>query len=91
MLSSVKDTSTFVRIISTTIASKNGKYNLNHLEIFMRNRENRGRNVSGMATVVQKVDSAVHRINLYPLDTAIGFPNTCLAPVVQRRIALSTG
>ena len=24
---------------------------------------------------VQKVDSAIHRLNLYPLDSAIGFPN----------------
>ena len=29
-----------------------------------------------MAPVVQKVDSAIHRINLYPVDSAIGFPNT---------------
>ena len=28
------------------------------------------------APVVQKVDSAIHRINVYPLDSAIGFPNT---------------
>ena len=28
------------------------------------------------APVVQKLDSAIHRINLYPLDNAIGFPNT---------------
>ena len=28
------------------------------------------------APVVQKVDSAIHRINLYPVDNAIGFPNT---------------
>ena len=27
------------------------------------------------APVVQKLDSAIHRINLYPLDSAIGFPN----------------
>ena len=26
--------------------------------------------------VVQKLDSAIHRINLYPVDNAIGFPNT---------------
>ena len=26
--------------------------------------------------VVQKLDSAIHRINLYPVDSAIGFPNT---------------
>ena len=25
-----------------------------------------------LATVVQKVDSAIHRINLYPADNAIG-------------------
>ena len=28
------------------------------------------------APVVQKVDSAIQRINLYPVDSAIGFPNT---------------
>ena len=28
------------------------------------------------APVAQKVESAIHRINLYPLDSAIGFPNT---------------
>ena len=28
------------------------------------------------APVVQKVDSAIHRINLYPVDSANGFPNT---------------
>ena len=26
--------------------------------------------------VVQKLDSAIHRINLDPVDSAIGFPNT---------------
>ena len=26
--------------------------------------------------VVQKVDNAIHWINLYPMDSAIGFPNT---------------
>ena len=30
------------------------------------------------APVVQKVDNAIHRINLYPLDSAIGFPNNYL-------------
>ena len=30
----------------------------------------------GLAPVVQKVDSAIHWINIYPLDSAIGFPNT---------------
>ena len=28
------------------------------------------------APVVQKVDSAIHWINFYPADSAIGFPNT---------------
>ena len=28
------------------------------------------------APVAEKVDSAIHRINLYPVDSAIGFPNT---------------
>ena len=28
------------------------------------------------APVVQKMDSAIHFINLYPMDSAIGFPNT---------------
>ena len=32
--------------------------------------------LSHLALVVQKVDSAIHWINLYPLDSAIGFPNT---------------
>ena len=27
--------------------------------------------------VVQKVDNAIHWINLYPVDNAIDFPNTC--------------
>ena len=39
----------------------------------------RGRNVlpaSNQAPVVQKLDSAIHRINHYPVDNAIGFPNT---------------
>jgi len=28
-----------------------------------------------LAPVVQKVDCAIHWINLYPLDSSIGFPN----------------
>ena len=28
------------------------------------------------APVIQKLDSAIHRINLNPADYAIGFPNT---------------
>ena len=29
-----------------------------------------------LVPVVQKVDNAIHQINLYPLDSAIRFPNT---------------
>ena len=29
-----------------------------------------------LVSVVQKVDSAIHWINLYPLNSAIGFPST---------------
>ena len=29
-----------------------------------------------LAPVVQNVDNAIHRINVYPLNSAIGFPNT---------------
>ena len=31
---------------------------------------------SGLAPVVQKIDSAIHRINHYPLESAIGFNMT---------------
>ena len=31
---------------------------------------------ANLAPVVQKVDNAIHRINLYPADSAIGFLNT---------------
>ena len=34
------------------------------------------RKSNGLAPVVQKMDSAIHRINLYQLDSAIGFPYT---------------
>ena len=33
-------------------------------------------NVIHLAPVVQKVDNAIHRINHYPLDIAIGFAIT---------------
>ena len=33
------------------------------------------RGVKRQALVVQKVDSAIHWINLYPVDNTIGFPN----------------
>ena len=29
-----------------------------------------------LALVVQKLDNAIHRINQYPADSVIGFPNT---------------
>ena len=29
-----------------------------------------------LALVVQTFDSAIHRIKIYPVDNAIGFPNT---------------
>ena len=32
--------------------------------------------LSSLASVVQKLDSAIQRINLCPVDSAIGFPNT---------------
>ena len=28
------------------------------------------------AAVVQTLDSAIHRIKIYPIDSAVGFPNT---------------
>ena len=31
-----------------------------------------------LTPVVQKVDSSIHWINLYPVESAIGFPNTSL-------------
>ena len=31
---------------------------------------------NALAPVVQKLDSAIHRIDLYPVDNVIGFPNT---------------
>ena len=32
----------------------------------------------GLALVVQTSGSAIHRINIYPVDSAISFPNTYL-------------
>ena len=32
--------------------------------------------VADQVPVVQKVDSAIHLVNLYPLNSAIGFPCT---------------
>ena len=29
-----------------------------------------------LALVVQTLDSAIHRLKIYPVDNAIGFPNT---------------
>ena len=34
-----------------------------------------------LAPVVQKVDSAIHPINRFPRDGAIGFPNTYMYPL----------
>ena len=36
-----------------------------------------------LVPVVQKLDSAIHRINLYPLDNAIGFPNTYPEAIIE--------
>ena len=41
------------------------------------------------APVVQKLDNAIHRINLYPVDSAIGFANSYLSTEFIRWIALS--
>ena len=30
----------------------------------------------GLAPVVQMLDSTIHRIKIYPVNDAIGFPNT---------------
>jgi len=35
-----------------------------------------GIRINRLASVVQTLDSAIHRINLYPVDSTIGFPNT---------------
>ena len=39
--------------------------------------------VKAQAVVVQTLNSAIHRINHYPVDSAMGFPNIYLAQVVQ--------
>ena len=31
-----------------------------------------------LALVVQRLDSSIHQINLYPIDSAISFPSTYL-------------
>ena len=38
------------------------------------------------ASFVQKMDNAIHRINLYPLDSAMGFPNTYLLDSARQRL-----
>ena len=43
--------------------------------IQMREKDVVGIVTFDLAPVVEKVDSAIHRINLYSLDSAIGFPN----------------
>ena len=32
--------------------------------------------VTQLAVVVQTLDSAIHRIKIYPMDSEVGFPNT---------------
>ena len=34
-------------------------------------------NFNKLAPVIQKVDNAIHWINRYPVENAVGFPNTC--------------
>ena len=54
---------------SCTCSQKNSraKYKLENLHLEPHDYQ--------LAPVVQKVDSSIHRIILYPLDSAIGFPN----------------
>ena len=47
---------------------------LTHFPFFLLLTELNG--VHYLATIVQKVDSAIQRINRYPVDSATGFPNT---------------
>ena len=46
----------------------------------------KGINKNELASVVQKVDSAIHRTNLYPVDKAIGFPKTYLLHSAIQRL-----
>ena len=39
-----------------------------------------------MAPVVQKLGSAIHWVNCYPLDNEIGFPNTAKPPFTDTRL-----
>ena len=45
-------------------------------DYFVMTRQAGGTQYINQAPVVQKLDSAIHRVNLYPVDNAIGFPNT---------------
>ena len=38
-----------------------------------------------LASIVQRLDSAIHRINHYPVDSAISFPNTY--PLDRRQLS----
>ena len=38
--------------------------------------ESQGEKKDDQAPVVQTLDSAIHRIKIYPVDSAIGFRNT---------------
>ena len=44
-------------------------------EVNIEIAQNTGHLQDLQAAVVQKMDSAIHPINLYPVDNAIGFPN----------------
>ena len=56
---------------------------LTHFLFFLLLTELNG--VHYLAPVVQKVDSAIQRINRYPADSVIGFPNTYpLDSAIQR-------
>ena len=44
--------------------------------VLMKRKNTEGLQLTVQAPVVQKVDNAIHRINHYPLDIAIGFAIT---------------
>ena len=52
---------------NTSIGAKRGKTRASESRLVL---------VLRLAPVVQKLDSAIHRINHYPVDNATGFPIT---------------
>ena len=56
---------TFSAILSATYKTLSGSWHALDLTSF-----------ADLVPVVHKVDSAIHRINHYPLDSTIGLPNT---------------